>query len=161
MLSKALKVISKSGVKNPERIMTEKQVLSELNGSPSEHVVKLYTTFKDDHNLYFLTDAVEGGPLFKQIKSLNCLSIEKTRFYVAEIILALEHLHSLGWVYRDLKASNVMLRRDGHICLVDLGFAKKITSSGRAHSFLGTPHAMAPEIISRIEGGYSYPVDLW
>jgi cGMP-dependent protein kinase len=75
--------------------------------------------------------------------------------------MVLEHLHRNRYVYRDLKPENVMLNQDGYLMLVDMGTAKKLSINQRfkTSTIIGTPHYMAPEIISG--KGYSFPVDLW
>lgn len=75
--------------------------------------------------------------------------------------MVLEHLHRNRYVYRDLKPENVMLNQDGYLVLVDMGTAKKLNINQRfkTSTIIGTPHYMAPEIISG--KGYSFPVDLW
>lgn len=75
--------------------------------------------------------------------------------------MVLEHLHRNRYVYRDLKPENVMLNQDGYLVLVDMGTAKKLSINQRfkTSTIIGTPHYMAPEIISG--KGYSFPVDLW
>mmetsp|Transcript_21094 Transcript_21094/g.3421 ORF Transcript_21094/g.3421 Transcript_21094/m.3421 type:complete len:81 (+) Transcript_21094:339-581(+) len=73
-------------------------------------------------------DFVNGGELFYHIKKSKQFSEERTRFYAAEIILALEQLHKVGIIYRDLKPENVLLDREGHIRLTDFGLSKKFFS---------------------------------
>ena len=85
----------------------------------------------------------------------------QVRFYVKQILLALEHLHKYKIVYRDLKPENIMLGEDGYLTLIDFGTAKKLTIENRykTNTVIGTPHYMAPEIISG--KGYGFSSDWW
>lgn len=85
------------------------------------------------------------------------------KIYIAEVVLALEQLHQLGVIYRDIKLENILLDKDGHIVLTDFGLSKKYdsTSEGRAYSFCGTLEYMAPEIIRSGNDGHDIAVDWW
>ena len=74
-----------------------------------------------------LFDYLCGGELFTYLRNAGQFSNSSTLFYAAEIVSALEYLHSLTIVYRDLKPENLLLDKDGHIQLTDFGFAKKLT----------------------------------
>lgn len=84
---------------------------------------------------------------------------ETARFYVCELIIALEHLHELGIIYRDLKPENIMLDTSGHVVLTDFGLCKESVGSNRTHTFCGTIEYMAPEILNR--EGHGAEVDWW
>jgi serum/glucocorticoid-regulated kinase 2 len=81
-----------------------------------------------------------------------------TRFYAAEILLALEYLHRKSIIYRDLKPENILLDTDGHIKITDFGLSKMMYSSNqKTYSLCGTPEYIAPEVI--IGGGYTQAAD--
>jgi serine/threonine protein kinase len=91
-----------------------------------------------------------------------CFSEERTKFYAAEIILAIEFLHEHGVIYRDLKPENVLLDNLGHIKLTDFGLSKlgQLKGSNKmTYSFCGTPEYLAPEIVAN--KGHNHSVDWW
>tara|TARA_B110000305_G_C19191614_1_gene516870 strand:+ start:91 stop:309 length:219 start_codon:yes stop_codon:yes gene_type:complete len=71
-----------------------------------------------------ILEYLPGGELFKLIRNRVMMTEVDSRFYIAEIVLAVEQLHNMGIIYRDLKPENVLLDKDGHIKLTDFGFAK-------------------------------------
>jgi len=81
------------------------------------------------------------------------------RFFAAELVLALEHLHSLNVIYRDLKPENVLIDSEGHICLTDFGISKIVEEDARTNSIVGTTCFMAPEVIKGEP--YDLSVDWW
>lgn len=89
------------------------------------------------------------------------LSESAIKFYLAEIVLAIEDLHKNNIIYRDLKPENILIDADGHIRLIDFGFAKmlKDIKKDRAKTNCGTPGYAAPEVMMGIE--YNYKVDIW
>lgn len=71
---------------------------------------------------------------------------EDVKFYLAELALALSHLHNIGIIYRDLKPENILLDQDGHIALTDFGLSKQPLDGSKTYSFCGTVEYMAPEV---------------
>ena len=114
-------------------------------------------------NLFLGLEFVGGGDLFALLEKAPAgrLGPEATRFYSAEVVLAIDHLHQNNIIYRDLKPENVMVALDGHIMLTDFGFSKEIAigSSEKTRSMLGTPAYLAPETMTG--NGYSSSVDWW
>ncbi len=105
-------------------------------------------------------DFINGGELFFHLRKEKIFDEIRARFYTAEIILALEHLHSFGIIYRDLKPENVLIGSDGHIRLTDFGLSKiDMTEGSQTYSFVGTPEYLAPEIIKGF--GHDQKVDWW
>ena len=124
-------------------------------------VVRLHYAFQTEDTLYFVTDFLNGGELFYHLCNEIRFSEERAKFYAAELVLALSHLHSKGIIYRDLKPENVLLDSKGHIKITDFGLSKmKLESKdSQTNTFCGTPEYLAPEII--IGKGHSYSVDWW
>ena len=102
---------------------------------------------------------LRGGELFQHLRTVRRFDEERTKFYTAEIILAIEYLHSKDIIYRDLKPENILLDDEGHICLTDFGLAKYVGNNSKANTFVGTPEYLAPEIITGI--GHHKPADWW
>ena len=102
-------------------------------------------------------DFCSGGELFTHLRRKGKFNEEMTRFYAAEVLLALEYLHDkLNIIYRDLKPENIILDSKGHVKLTDFGLSKE---TKRSKSFCGTPEYLAPEIL--LGKGYDSTVDWW
>lgn len=123
-------------------------------------VVKLHYAFQSNETLYFVTDFLNGGELFFHLCNEIRFSEDRARFYAAEMVLALSHLHKNGIIYRDLKPENVLIDSDGHLKLTDFGLSKmKQPQEGLTNTFCGTPEYLAPEIIKNV--GHNFAVDWW
>ena len=88
---------------------------------------------------------VQGGEIFRLLRKEGLFPNDVALFYITEIILALEYLHSKKIAYRDLKPENLLIAEDGHVKITDFGFAKKILD--RSFTLCGTPEYLAPEIV--------------
>ncbi|CAH1954535.1 unnamed protein product [Acanthoscelides obtectus] len=154
----AMKVLKKATlrVRDRYRTKTERNILVDV-----EHpfIVKLHYAFQTAGKLYLILDFLRGGDLFSRLSKEVMFTEEDVKFYLAELALALDHLHSLGIIYRDLKPENVLLDVDGHIALTDFGLAKLPLEEGKAYSFCGTVEYMAPEVVNR--KGHTYAADWW
>ncbi|KAJ1654803.1 cytochrome c oxidase subunit 1 [Dispira simplex] len=153
----AMKVLRKVDVvklKQVEHINSEREILSQIR---FPFIVNLYTTFQNEVNLYMLQEYVVGGELFSHLRKAGRFPNDVTRFYAAEIILAIEYLHSKDIIYRDLKPENLLLDSSGHIKITDFGFAKHVAD--RTWTLCGTPEYLAPEIIQ--SKGHGKAVDWW
>ena len=154
----AMKVLKKATLKVRDRIRTktERNILTEV-----EHpfIVKLHYAFQTEGKVYLILDFMRGGDLYTRLSKEQCWKLKEVdvRFYAAELVLALGHLHKLGIIYRDLKSENLLLNADGHIALTDFGLSKE--NIDRSYSVCGTWEYMAPEVICG--KGYSYSVDWW
>lgn len=156
----AIKVLLKKDLKKQTQIthtQTERHILGAVT---HPFICSLRYAFQNRTKLYMVMDFFNGGELFFHLNK-GPFDEARTRYYIAEITLAIEHLHSLFVVYRDLKPENVLLDSDGHIKLSDFGLSKKFKAGGsyETRTFCGTPQYVAPEIISN--KGYSFGVDWW
>jgi serine/threonine protein kinase len=123
--------------------------------------MKLYYAFQTTDKLYLIMEFVNGGELFYHLQLSGSFPPDRTRFYSAEIVLALEYLHKNGIIYRDLKPENVLIDSDGHIKITDFGLSKEglIGQNARTNTFCGTPEYLAPEIL--LGAAYTISVDWW
>lgn len=138
-----------------EHIYCEKHLLSHLKNN---FIVKLYATFQDEMNLFMLMEYAIGGELFTYLRRAEKFSFPTAQFYIAEIVVALEYLHSFDIVYRDLKPENLLLDQKGHIKITDFGFSK-VLYGNKTWTLCGTPEYLAPEII--LGKGHDKAVDWW
>jgi len=124
-------------------------------------IVKMYYAFETSKRLYLVQEFCRGGELFRRMEVERMMLEDHARFYLSEIVCALEYLHSLNIVYRDLKTENVMLCETGHVKLIDFGLSKLGMGEGvLTNTFCGTVEYMAPEVVMR-NPGYSKPADWW
>ncbi|KAL3710800.1 hypothetical protein TMatcc_004597 [Talaromyces marneffei ATCC 18224] len=130
-----------------EQTKTERMILESVNRHP--FVVKLFYAFQDHEKLYLILEYAQGGELFTHLAAERMFSEDTAAFYMAEMVLALEHLHqTVGVVYRDLKPENCLLDSEGHLLLTDFGLSKvAVNDDDRCNSSLGTIEYMAPEVI--------------
>ena len=142
-----------------EQTKTERVILESINRHP--FVVKLYYAFQDHEKLYLILEYAPGGELFTHLATERMFPEETAAFYMAELVLALEHLHhTVGVVYRDLKPENCLLDSEGHLLLTDFGLSKvAVEGMDRCRSILGTIEYMAPEVI--LGHDYGTAVDWW
>lgn len=142
-----------------EQTKTERSILESVNRHP--FVVKLFYAFQDHEKLYLILEYAQGGELFTHLAAERMFSEEVAAFYMAEMVLALEHLHrDLGVVYRDLKPENCLLDCEGHLLLTDFGLSKvAVDEDDKCNSILGTIEYMAPEVV--LGQKYGMAVDWW
>mmetsp|Transcript_20599 Transcript_20599/g.65871 ORF Transcript_20599/g.65871 Transcript_20599/m.65871 type:complete len:369 (-) Transcript_20599:36-1142(-) len=158
----AMKVLKKEAVfargdpKDLQHTIAERNVLALLNCRAHPFVLGLKYAFHTPAKLYYVMHFCNGGDLYYLLSRCKKFRESQARFYAGEIFLAVQHLHSLGIIYRDLKPENVLLDSDGHVKLTDFGLSKE---SHTADTFCGTPVYLAPEIWMRKT--YGQEVDWW
>ncbi|KAM0836605.1 hypothetical protein ACQ4PT_062211 [Festuca glaucescens] len=120
----AIKVLKKADMirKNAvESILAERDILISVR---NPFVVRFFYSFTCRENLYLVMEYLNGGDLYSLLRGLGCLDEDMARAYIAELVLALEYLHSLNVIHRDLKPDNLLISRDGHLKLTDFGLSK-------------------------------------
>jgi len=163
----AVKILDKKHIIKEKKIKyvnIEKDTLNRLIEHPG--IVRLYYTFQDSSSLYYVLDVASGGELLGVLKKIGSFDEECTRFYGAEILDAIEHMHNRGVIHRDLKPENVLLDDQMHIKITDFGTAKLLPDprkpkdtvpydpavedeeSTRARSFVGTAEYVSPELLT-------------
>lgn len=155
----AMKVIRKSSVVRQElqeNIKTERLILEEID---HPFIARLCFSFQTKDKLYLVTDYCSGGELFHHMTDVG-FPYELCRFYAAELVLALEHLHRVKVAYRDLKPENILLEESGHLRITDFGLSKlNVVSDRGAQTLAGSAEYLAPEVYSMSK--YGYAVDWW
>ena len=106
-------------------VRAERDVLSEAK---IPWIVELRYSFQDDLYLYLVMEFCHGGDLMSLLIDKDILSEDEARFYIAELILAIESVHKLKCIHRDLKPDNILIDKNGHIKLSDFGLSKKIVN---------------------------------
>ena len=168
-----------------QHVKAERDVLTTTN---NPWIVELKYSFQDERCLYLVMEYLGGGDLMTLLIRKNILSEAESRFYIAECILAVDSIHKMNFIHRDLKPDNILIDNKGHIKLSDFGLSKsaeinpasevlsKLEEDARhkrrieerndyrknrklAYSTVGTPDYIAPEVFSRT--GYSEIVDWW
>ncbi|ODV85848.1 hypothetical protein CANARDRAFT_27930 [[Candida] arabinofermentans NRRL YB-2248] len=156
----ALKSIRKSHIVNKMEVthtLAEKFVLSRVN---SPFVVPLKFAFQSAEKLYLVLSFINGGELFYHLQKSRRFPLIRAKFYICELLSAIETLHSMNIVYRDLKPENILLDYQGHIALCDFGLCKiNMKLDQKTNTFCGTPEYLAPELL--MGKGYTRVVDFW
>nr|XP_045010790.1 serine/threonine-protein kinase LATS2 isoform X3 [Jaculus jaculus] len=203
----AMKTLRKKDVLNRNQVAHVKAERDILAEADNEWVVKLYYSFQDKDSLYFVMDYIPGGDMMSLLIRMEVFPEHLARFYIAELTLAIESVHKMGFIHRDIKPDNILIDLDGHIKLTDFGLctgfrwthnskyyqkgnhvrqdsmepgdlwddasncrcgdrlktleqrAQKQHQRCLAHSLVGTPNYIAPEVLLR--KGYTQLCDWW
>jgi hypothetical protein len=152
----AQKAVSKSLIKQhklEKNVYFERDCMIEC---AHPFIVQLRYCYQTSSTFYYGMNFLRGGDLYSLMQR-HQISLFDIKLYLYEIGIALSHIHSKGFVYRDLKPENVLIGEDGHIQLADFGFSKNIVKEGYTTSFCGTYCFIAPEMIEGLR--YDYSVD--
>eukprot|EP00401_Gymnodinium_catenatum_P053746 CAMPEP_0117537176 /NCGR_PEP_ID=MMETSP0784-20121206/41830_1 /TAXON_ID=39447 /ORGANISM="" /LENGTH=376 /DNA_ID=CAMNT_0005333755 /DNA_START=78 /DNA_END=1208 /DNA_ORIENTATION=- len=155
----AIKVLRKDDAIAQGRVdacLREKRVLYALD---HPFIERLYGHFQDPRCLYFALEYVPAGELFALLRTQGYFTSSTARFYCAQVVCALEHMHDKEFIYRGLKPEDILLDGDGFIKLVDMGFARELPESGLTHTLCGTPEYASPEVL--LNHGHGKPADWW
>jgi serine/threonine protein kinase len=159
----AMKTLRKSQLLRRNQLAhtaTERGVLQKIT---SPFLMSLDYAWQSDTKLYMVMGFCQGGELFHWLKKQKRFSLKRVLLYTAEMLLAIETLHSHDVVYRDLKPENVLLNAQGHVKLTDFGLSKEGVSGAGSEegtsTFCGTPEYLAPEILEN--KGHGKAVDWW
>lgn len=160
----AMKVLSKKVIVQKKEVahtVGERNILVRTAMSESPFIVGLKFSFQTQNDLFLVTDYMSGGELFWHLQKEGRFDEKRAKFYIAELILAIQHLHNNDIVYRDLKPENILLDANGHIALCDFGLSKaNLTQNDTTNTFCGTTEYLAPEVLLD-EAGYTKMVDFW
>ncbi|CCH58847.1 hypothetical protein TBLA_0A10690 [Henningerozyma blattae CBS 6284] len=158
----AMKVLSKKVIVRKNEVahtLGERNILAHTATNSCPFIVSLKFSFQTPIDLYLVTDYMSGGELFWHLQKEGRFSEDRAKFYIAELVVALEYLHDNDIVYRDLKPENILLDANGNIALCDFGLSKADLKD-RTNTFCGTTEYLAPELLLD-ETGYTKMVDFW
>ena len=156
----ALKEMSKLKIierKSEYSINFEREILSKLH---NPFIVNMYYAFQDSNNLYLVMDYLKGGDLRFHLTRHIHFSEEQSRFFICNLLVALEYIHSQDIIHRDIKPENLVLDENGYTRITDFGIAKKKSDFKKMKGDTsGTPGYMAPEVMRGVV--HSFEVDFF
>ncbi len=146
----AMKVINKSLLIKNKLLRYAKTECNILKKSNCPFIIKLHYSFQTPENLYMILDYCPKGDLKYQIDNNSLLEEEEAKFYIAELIIAIEYLHKNDILYRDLKPENILIDSEGHIKLIDFNLAKEnVKNNISNNTFCGSPLYLSPEVLKK------------
>jgi protein-serine/threonine kinase len=144
----AMKILDKKFIVKKNQVshtQTERVLLEKLK---HPFIVRLNYAFQDSKRLYFLTEFLQGGELFFHLRKNSGYKEKAVRFYMSQILLALEYMHNNNYIYRDLKPENILIDKEGNIKLTDFGLSKILPEEQTTtYTMCGTAEYLAPEIL--------------
>ena len=157
-LSRAVKIIPKSKLKNLPRFRTEIELMKTVE---HPNIVKLFEVFEDVKSVYLLMELCTGGEMFDRIINAGHFSEKQAATYIKQVLLGVNYLHGKNIMHRDLKPENLLFLNktpDSPLKLIDFGLAMKFEPGQMYDMRAGTPYYVAPQIL---EGRYDQKCDIW
>ncbi|XP_023192243.1 serine/threonine-protein kinase 38 isoform X1 [Xiphophorus maculatus] len=142
----AMKILRKADMLEKEQvghIRAERDILVEAD---SLWVVKMFYSFQDKMNLYLIMEFLPGGDMMTLLMKMDTLSEEATQFYVAETVLAIDSIHQLGFIHRDIKPDNLLLDARGHVKLSDFGLCTGLKKAHRTDFYKNLNHSLPSDL---------------
>ena len=168
----AIKKIKKSVLLQKNQIKHTRDEQDFLSKIKSNWIVELKCSFQEGDYLYLIMEYLPGGDLMNLLIIKDILKEEEAKFYLCEMVLAIEAIHNLDCIHRDIKPDNILIDKYGHIKLSDFGLAKiadnifkediynyKGNKHSRNYSCVGTAYYVAPEVLNK--SGYGKEIDWW
>ena len=173
----AVKKIKKEVVIKNNQIINIRNEQLFMSKVKSPWIVELKASFQEDDFLYLVMEFCPGGDFMNLLQKKDILTEEEAKFYIAELILAVESIHKLDCIHRDIKPDNILIDKNGHIKLSDFGLAKvsdqlyeqnsmtvpnynpNKKTHQKLYSCVGTAFYVAPEVL--IKKGYNQEIDWW
>ena len=157
----AMKSLKKEYIKKYQQTKHTREERKIMEKIDYPFISKLYYAFQTKKSLFMITEFMAGGEMFHHLHECGHFDENRTRFYIAELVLAIDHLHKNNILYRDLKPENILLDEIGHIKLTDFGLSKIMNNieKDKTYTVCGTPIYVAPEVLSGT--GYNKLVDWW
>ncbi|XP_074170228.1 myotonin-protein kinase isoform X12 [Rhinolophus sinicus] len=165
----AMKIMNKWDMLKRGEVSCFREERDVLVNGDRRWITQLHFAFQDENYLYLVMEYYVGGDLLTLLSKFGeRIPAEMARFYLAEIVMAIDSVHRLGYVHRDIKPDNILLDRCGHIRLADFGSCLKLQADGTVRSLVavGTPDYLSPEILQAVGGGpgtgsYGPECDWW
>ncbi|XP_017507578.3 myotonin-protein kinase isoform X5 [Manis javanica] len=165
----AMKIMNKWDMLKRGEVSCFREERDVLVNGDRRWITQLHFAFQDENYLYLVMEYYVGGDLLTLLSKFEeRIPAEMARFYLAEIVMAIDSVHQLGYVHRDIKPDNILLDRCGHIRLADFGSCLKLRADGTVRSLVavGTPDYLSPEILQAVGGGpgtgsYGPECDWW
>ncbi|KAF9815016.1 hypothetical protein SFRURICE_010574 [Spodoptera frugiperda] len=154
------KIVSKKLMVKSSQKEKMAQEISIHRSLQHKHVVGFHSFFEDSLNIYIILELCKRRSMMELHKRRKAITEPETRFYMHQILLGVQYLHSKRIIHRDLKLGNLFLDDDLHVKIGDFGLAARIEYEGeRKQTLCGTPNYIAPEILTK--KGHSFEVDIW
>ena len=156
----AVKVMDKAKIieiNEANHVVQESFIMRSVSKHP--FIISMLDSFQTPSAMFIVMDYAAGRDLFYMIHEQGSLGMFQTKAFLVQVILALDHVHAKGFIYRDLKPENLLVREDGYLCLTDFGFAKALKPGERAYTVCGTPDYLAPETLR--QQGCNRAADFW